>query len=55
MENSMLRKANELLKKEMGADYSLLSNREKALVVGALEGEFPIARMLRAIGLKKST
>lgn len=34
----------------MGADYSLLSNREKALVVGALEGEFPIARMLRAIG-----
>ena len=55
MENSMLRKANERLKKEMGADYSLLSNREKALVVGALEGEFPIARMLRAIGLKKST
>ena len=25
----------------MGADYSLLSNREKALVVGALEGGIP--------------
>lgn len=41
IESSMLRKANELLKKEMGADYSLLSNREKALVVGALEGGIP--------------
>ena len=29
LENKILKKANEILKKEMGVDYSLLSNKEK--------------------------
>ena len=29
LENKILKKANEILKKEIGVDYSLLSNKEK--------------------------
>ncbi len=55
MENAILRKANEELKKEVGADYSNLSNREKAEVARALEKTFPTAALLREIRLGKST
>ena len=42
LENKILKKANEILKKEVGVDYSLLSNKEKALVVNALKDTYKI-------------
>lgn len=55
LENKILKKANEILKKEMGAGYSLLSNKEKTLVVSALKDSYKIRELLKSIGLKKST
>ncbi|MGP1547099.1 MAG: IS3 family transposase [Bacillales bacterium] len=43
------------MKKEIGADYSLLSNKEKTLVVSALKDSYKIRELLKSIGLKKST
>ena len=42
LENKILKKANEILKKEVGTDYSLLTNKEKTLVVSALKNEVNI-------------
>lgn len=39
----------------MGAGYSLLSNKEKTLVVSALKDSYKIRELLKSIGLKKST
>ena len=33
LENKVLKKANEILKKEIGVDYSLLSNKEKTQII----------------------
>ena len=37
MENKILTKANELLKKKIGTDFKNLSNKEKTIVVSALK------------------
>ena len=42
LENKVLKKANEILKKEVGVNYSLLSNKEKTLVVNALKDTYKI-------------
>lgn len=55
LENKVLKKANEILKKEIGIDYSLLSNKEKTLVVNALKNEYKVKELLKIINLKKST
>jgi len=36
LEHDLLKKANELLKKDLGIDLRLLTNREKTLLVDAL-------------------
>lgn len=38
LEHDLLKKANEILKKDLGVDLQLLSNREKTLLVDALKG-----------------
>ncbi|MDD7615743.1 MAG: IS3 family transposase [bacterium] len=55
LENKVLKKANEILKKEVGVNYSLLSNKEKTLVVNALKDTYKIRELLNIINLKKST
>ncbi|MDH6147608.1 hypothetical protein OKW46_001530 [Paraburkholderia sp. WSM4179] len=37
LEHDILKKANELLKKDLGVDLQLLPNREKTLLVDALK------------------
>ena len=55
LENKVLKKANEILKKEIGVDYSLLSNKEKTQIVNALKEEYKINELLKIIHLKRST
>lgn len=55
LENKILKKANEELKKEIGANYEYLSNKEKTIVVSALSKEYKISELLSVINLKKST
>ena len=55
LENKVLKKANEILKKEIGVDYSLLSNKEKTQIVNALKKENKINELLKIIHLKRST
>ena len=49
IENKVLKKANEILKKETGVYYSLLSNKEKTLVINALKNEYKIKELLKII------
>ncbi len=55
IENKILKKANEILKKEIGNDYSLLTNKEKTLVIIALSNECKLRVLLENLKLKKST
>lgn len=55
MEHAVLEKANESLKKDVGINYSNLTNREKAQIINALKGIFPIKSLLNIISLKRST
>lgn len=55
LENKILQKANELLKKEMGANYEKLTNKEKTLVVSALENEYKKSTLFKMLNIKKST
>ena len=55
LENKVLKKANEILKKEIGVDYSLLSNKEKTQIINALKEEYKINELLKIIHLKRST
>lgn len=53
--NKVLKKANEILKKEKGVDYSLLGNKEKTQIVNALMEEYKINELLKIIRSKRST
>lgn len=55
MENKVLNKANEILKKEIGANYSSLTKKEKVLIVSALKDKYKIKELLEIVNLKKST
>jgi putative transposase len=46
LEHDLLKKANELLKKDLGVDLPLLSNREKTTLVDALREEYSLAELL---------
>ena len=55
MEQELLKKANELLKKDQGIDLHLLSNREKTLLVDALRHEYSLAELLASLVLARSS
>ena len=55
MENKILKKAKELLKTEIGADYNNLSNKEKSIIISALKQEYKIKDLLCILPIKKST
>lgn len=55
LENAVLEKTIEILKKDPGVDHRALTNREKALIVDALRGTFPIQLLLERLGLARSS
>ena len=55
LEQDLLKKANELLKKDLGIDPQLLTNREKTQLVDALRPTYPLPELLREIGLARSS
>jgi hypothetical protein len=55
LEYDLLKKANELLKKDLGIDLHLLTNREKTLLVDALRQTYPLSQLLGALGLARSS
>lgn len=55
LEQDILRKANELLKKELGVDQQLLTNREKTQLVDALRSTHALADLLAELELPRSS
>ena len=55
LENKILKKANELIKKEIGVNYGNLTNKEKTIVVNALKGAYSTTALLKKLKLKRST
>jgi len=55
LEKDLLKKANELLKKELGIDRQLLTNREKTRLVDALRPTYSLTELLRAVGVPRSS
>jgi transposase InsO family protein/transposase-like protein len=55
LERDLLKKANELLKKGLGVDLHLLSNREKTLLVDALKDLYRLPELLAQLGLARSS
>jgi transposase InsO family protein/transposase-like protein len=55
LEHDLLKKANELLKKDLGVDPQLLSNREKMVLVDALREEYGLTELLDRLDLARSS
>lgn len=55
LEQDLLNKANELLKKGVGVDLQLLSNREKTLLIDALKANYGLPELLAQLGLARSS
>ena len=55
LEHDLLKKANEILKKELGVNLQLLSNREKTMLADALRDEYPLTELLGRLGLARSS
>jgi hypothetical protein len=50
LEQDLLKKANEILKKDLGIDQQLLTNREKTLLVDALRQTYTLVELLDESG-----
>ena len=55
LEHDLLKKANEIIKKGLGVDLQLLSNREKTMLVDALRLTYALSDLLAALGLARSS
>lgn len=55
LEHDLLKKANDLRKKDLGVDLQLLSNREKTMLVDALKEEYGLTVLLDRLGLARSS
>ena len=55
LEHDLLKKANEILKKDLGVSLQLLSNREKAMLVDALRQEYALPALLGRLDLPRSS
>ncbi|MEC5218109.1 putative transposase [Actimicrobium sp. GrIS 1.19] len=55
LERDLLKKANELLKKGLGVDLPLLTNREKTILVDALKQTYVLSELLIELGLARSS
>ncbi len=55
LEKDLLKKANELLKKELGIDQQRLTNGEKTLMVDALKSTYTVTELLYELDLPRSS
>ena len=55
LEHGLLKKANELLKKGLGVDLPLLSNKERAPLVDALKHTYTLSELLAEFDLARSS
>ena len=55
LERDLLKKANEIVKKDLGVDLQLLTNREKTLLVDALKEVYPLPELLAQLDLARSS
>jgi transposase InsO family protein/transposase-like protein len=55
LEHDILKKANELLKKGLGVDPQLLSNREKTILVDALRQTYALPELFAVLALARSS
>ena len=55
LEQDLLKKANELLKKDLGIERRILTNREKTQLVDALRPTYTVTELLREVGLPSSS
>ncbi len=55
LEHDLLKKANEILKKGLGADLQLLTNREKTMLVDALRETYALPELLDELHLPRSS
>ena len=55
LEHDLLKKANEIIKKDLGVDLPLLSNREKTTLVDALREEYGLAELLARLDLARNS
>ena len=55
LENDLLQKASEVLKKELGIDRLHLTNREKTQLVNALRPTYTLTELLCEVGLPRSS
>jgi len=55
LEHDLLKKANDLLKKDLGVDLQLLSNREKTMLIDALKEEYGLTCLLGRLVLTRSS
>lgn len=55
IEQDLLKKAIEIIKKDLGIDRQLLTNREKTLLVDALRHTYTLAELLAEVALPRSS
>lgn len=55
LEHDLLKKASELIKKDLGVDLRLLTNREKTTLVDALRANHDLPDLLAVVGLARSS
>jgi putative transposase len=55
LEQDLLKKANEIIKKDVGIDRQLLTNREKTQLVDALRHTYTLTELLNEVGLARSS
>jgi transposase InsO family protein/transposase-like protein len=55
LEHDLLKKANEIVKKDLGVNLQLLSNQEKTMLVDALRDDYPVPELLGRLALARSS
>jgi predicted DNA binding CopG/RHH family protein len=55
LEHNLLKKATELLKKGLGVNLRLLSNREKVMLINALRSSYAVSELLVELNLARSS
>lgn len=55
LEHDLLKKANEIIKKNLGVNLQHLTNREKTMLVDALRPAHAVKELLEALGLARSS
>ena len=55
LEKDVLEKAAELIKKDQGVSLDILTNHEKAIVIGALRNRYPLRELLSVFRMAKSS